>query len=102
MPNPDLRYPWDGYAAVNRETYDLDPRIMARIEQQVGGGGNNVAQRHIQSVPAGSWVISHSFNREPDVAVYVGGQEVDADVSATVTTVTVTFASPQTGVAILS
>jgi hypothetical protein len=101
MPNPDLHYPWDGYAAVNRETYDLDPRIMARISQQVGGQ-NGAAQRHIQSTPSSSWIISHTFNREPDVAVYVGGQEVDADVAATVTTVTVTFASPQTGVAILS
>ncbi len=100
MPQPDLNYPWDVYALVNRETYDLDPRVMQRINAQMGG--ENVAQRHIQSVPNASWVISHTFNREPDVAVYVGGQEVDADVAATVTTVTVTFASPQTGVAILS
>jgi len=101
MPTPDLNYPWDGYAAVNRETYDLDPRVMARINSQIGGG-DGIALRHIQSTPNSSWIISHTFNREPDVAVYVGGQEVDADVAATVTTVTVTFASPQTGVAILS
>ncbi len=101
MPQPDLNYPWDVYALVNRETFDLDPRVMQRINQQVSGSNGN-AQRHIQSTPSSSWIISHTFNREPDVAVYVGGQEVDADVAATVTTVTVTFASPQTGVAILS
>lgn len=100
MPNPDLNYPWESFALVNTETFDLDPRVMARINSQVGG--DNVAQRHIQSTPNASWIINHTFNREPDVAVYVGGQEVDADVAATVTTVTVTFASPQTGVAILS
>jgi hypothetical protein len=102
MPQPDLTPPWDVYALINRETYDLDPRVMERINQQVGGGGGSNAQRHIQSVASATWVINHTFNREPDVAVYVGGQEVDADVAATVTTVTVIFASPQTGVAILS
>ncbi len=55
-----------------------------------------------QVVPSASWVISHGFGRFPSVAVYVDGEEVWADVTATNTSVSIAFASPVVGFAILT
>lgn len=55
-----------------------------------------------QSTPLGSWVIAHGFGRVPAVAVYVGGALVIADITASNTTVTVAFAAPQSGYALLT
>lgn len=57
---------------------------------------------HTQSTPAASVTITHSLGRLPNVDVYVAGDQVDTDLTATDTTVTVVFAAPTTFVAILN
>lgn len=75
---------------------ELNSTIAALIDE-VGGG-----MLHTQSVASASWVISHSFARVPNVAVYIAGELVETDVAATSTTVTITFPSPAAGVAVLN
>lgn len=67
--------------------------------QSVSSGSGQV---HNQTTPSGTWVISGTLGRIPNVAVYVDGELVEADVSATPTTVTIVFPSPTAGVAVLS
>lgn len=55
-----------------------------------------------QTTPLGSWVIPHGLARVPAVSVYIGGEQVIADVTASDTTVTVAFAAPQSGYALLT
>lgn len=55
-----------------------------------------------QVLPSASWVITHGFGRMPSVAVYIDGEEVWADVTATNTSVSIAFASPVVGFAILT
>ena len=65
-----------------------------------GGAGSTVIT---QSTPAATWILSHTIGRVPAVSVYLAsGEQVDTDVVASASTVTVTFATPQTGFVILS
>lgn len=48
-----------------------------------------------------TWSTSYT-GRRPNVAVYVGGEEVDTDVFANNGTISVTFAAPATGTLVLS
>lgn len=57
---------------------------------------------HTQSTPAASWIIAHPFGRVPDVALYVAGEQVDADITADAATVTITLPEPTSGIAILT
>lgn len=56
----------------------------------------------VQTLPAATWIISHTFGRLPLVDVYVDGEQVEADVDVTDTTVTVIFPDPTAGSAVLS
>lgn len=48
--------------------------------------------------PSASWTTEHTFPYAPTVTVMVGGREVIADVERSGTTITITHASPVTGV----
>jgi hypothetical protein len=55
------------------------------------------------SLPAAAWVIPHTLGRRPNVTVYDAlGNVVIADVHSTNNVVTVIFAAPTTGTAVLS
>jgi len=80
--------------------------IITRGPQGIPGppgetGGN--AQEHIQSTPAATWIITAvGFNRPPSVDVYVSDERVITDIYSTSTQVTITFAVPTAGRAILT
>lgn len=57
---------------------------------------------HTQSTPAASWIIAHPIGRVPDVALYIAGEQVDADITADATTVTITLPEPISGIAVLT
>jgi hypothetical protein len=51
-----------------------------------------------QSSPAATWILSHSLGRVPIVQVYLdSGELVGADVTASSTTISVTFAQATSG-----
>lgn len=53
-----------------------------------------------QAAPATPWVVNHSLNCYPSVTIIVGGEETDADVVyGSLNQVTISFGSPQSGVA---
>lgn len=63
------------------------------------GSGYPIAQ----PTPAGTWILNHPLNRLPSVTVYdTTGQEVVPDVYVTSTTVTLVFATPTAGTAVLT
>lgn len=85
--------------AVVAELTAIRDEVLAAVG---GGGGGPGGFRHVQALPLASWTITHPLGREPNVAVYVGGELVATDVSATTTTATITFATPTAGVAVLN
>lgn len=65
-----------------------------------GPAGNGFV--HIQNTPAATWIIDHTVGRKPVVTVYSNsGEEILTDVVSSSTQVTITFASPIAGQAIL-
>lgn len=68
-----------------------------------GGGGGGGGQVHTQSAAAATWSIAHGLGRLPAVSIYLNsGEEVDTDVTATSTGVTITFPNATSGFAILT
>lgn len=66
-------------------------------------GGEASVVEHIQTTPAATWIIPiPSFTRLPTVDVYVSDERVITDVFFTTTQVTITFAVPTAGKAILT
>lgn len=56
-----------------------------------------------QPTPSGTWVLNHPLNRKPSVAVYdVSGQQIVPDIYVTDTAVTLVFATPTAGTAVLT
>jgi hypothetical protein len=55
-----------------------------------------------QATPASTWTLANPLSRICGVAVFVGSEEVIADVTVTPTWVTVVFSSPQSGSVVLS
>lgn len=68
------------------------------------GASGTDAFEHVQSTPSASWVIAIplSFGRRPNVDVYVGDVQVEADVTATSLNVNIQFPSPTSGSAVLT
>jgi len=68
------------------------------------GASGTAAFEHTQSTPSASWSIDvpPSMGRTPNVAVYVDGRLVLADVEADSSTVNITFPSPVAGSAVLA
>lgn len=70
-----------------------------------GPPGANLAFEYVQATPLATWTIPVpvEFGRRPAVAVFLNsGEAVLADVSASSSSVTITFASPVSGSAVLS
>ena len=81
----------------------LPTRTMDALDARyIGGAGASF--EYVQSTPLATWTIPvpGTFGRRPDVAVYIGNESVDSDVQATSSQVVVTFASPQSGTAVLT
>lgn len=57
---------------------------------------------HVQSLASASWVIAHTLGRRPTVAVYIAGEYVLAEYSASSTSVNVHFSQPTAGTAVLT
>lgn len=58
---------------------------------------------HVQTSPAGSWVIDHALNKRPSVLLFVGGQHVYSDLEySSNARVTVVWPVPTSGEAHLS
>ena len=74
---------------------------IAAIEPGQGGGGE--VKVFTQATPAATWTIPHGFGRRPLTAVFdAAGNEMIADIAAGAATVTVTFAQPTAGSAVLA
>lgn len=87
-------------AAWDARADELEERIEDLEAAGPGGGGTGI--EYTQSTPLASWLVPHTFGRLPNVAVYIAGEEVDADVTATTTQAVIAFASPAAGVAVLT
>lgn len=62
----------------------------------------SVGEELVQSSPQGSWVFTHSLGRKPSVTVYLDtGEQILAPVVADDTRVTISFANPTSGSAVL-
>lgn len=57
---------------------------------------------YTQTVAAATWTIPHALGRRPSVEVYAANERVMADIDASTTSVTITFAAPVSGSAVLS
>jgi hypothetical protein len=63
-----------------------------------GVPGIALAYRHDQTAPSASWVITHGLGRVPLVDVFLAsGEQVEADVTCSSTTISVAFAAATTG-----
>lgn len=80
-----------------------EPAIFVSRPGPAGPPGSGATVRIDQSAPAGTWILPHGFGRRPSVDVYLmNGEKVIADVTTGASTVTVVFATPQSGYALLS
>jgi hypothetical protein len=64
-------------------------------------GPTGSGYEHTQTIPSATWVINHPLGRMPNVTIYFGSEQVDTDIVASPTVVTVIFPAPATGVAVL-
>jgi hypothetical protein len=81
----------------------LDPQEIANaVEAYLLANPPVVGMKFEQTVALATWLITHSLGREPNVTVYVGGEVVDTDITASPTQVSITFPSPYSGFAILT
>jgi hypothetical protein len=67
-----------------------------------GGSGGGSGVEYTQADPQASWNFVHGLGRRPDVSVYVAGEQVEADVTADSSSVTITFPSPTSGTAVVT
>lgn len=68
------------------------------------GDPGDAGYEHTQSSPSASWSIAlpTGFGRRPNVAVYVGDEQVEADVEATDLNVNIQFPTPTAGSAVIN
>jgi hypothetical protein len=76
-------------------------RVIALPGPQ-GAPGVTPHETYTPSAPASTWTYTHALGRIPQVSVWIDGRRVEADIDASDTTVTVTFATPATGVLLLT
>jgi hypothetical protein len=83
---------------------DIVVAVPATLPPWAGGvgGGGGAGLQFTQITPSASWSFTHTIGRLPNVQIYIAGKAVLADVEATSTTVLVTFATAQSGVAVLT
>ncbi|MCX8559759.1 hypothetical protein OS122_02450 [Mycolicibacterium mucogenicum] len=95
--------PVDGVALIDGElVFYVDGAPIGSPVDFVSATGHTYAQ----ASPAATWIIANPLGRPArSVNVYIGGDQVDADVTApndSTSPITVTFATPQTGRAEIS
>lgn len=87
-----------------KPTLAVQHLVVVRGPRGPGGGGGGSGVEIQQSSPSSSWVlpVPEEFGRRPNVAIYVAGEQVEADVNATSSTVSVQFPTPTSGSAVLT
>lgn len=88
-----------GATPITEEALD---HLETQYDEAVAFFNSRISFEHTQDNPLATWTINHALARRPQVTVYVGGEEVIADVVASDTAVTITFAEPQVGTATLN
>lgn len=74
----------------------------AYVDAQTGGVGK-AGIEYTQSTPAASWTIpTAALARHASVSVWVGGEEVETDVTQDANYVYIVFPSPKSGFAIVN
>ena len=96
----DGNTPWASLPAINLP-YIPSELIEETVNAYLETHPVSVGVEFVQVSPLASWTIPHNLGRKPSVCVYVDGEEVLADVSASNSSVTISFASPQVGTATL-
>lgn len=87
---------------------EADPAVIVIEvpgEQGPAGASGDAGRGQVftQATPAATWTISHGFGRLPITAVFDSdGAELLADIAASASSVTVTFAQPTAGSAVLA
>lgn len=77
---------------------DIEEAVDAYLEANPVSTGEEL----VQIAPQGSWVFTHSLGRKPSVTVYLAsGEQILAPVIATDTQVSISFANPTSGSAVL-
>lgn len=65
--------------------------------------GVSAGEEKVQALPAANWTFPHALGRLPNAAVYLAsGEQVDAEIFATNSSVTVTFGAAVAGRLILT
>lgn len=81
----------------------IEPAVLAAaVESYLAANPPTSGIEFVQSELASTWTINHDFGRPPAVTVYIDGEIVETDVTATDTQVTVTFPAPYMGSVILT
>jgi hypothetical protein len=83
------------------------PVSVGVVALPAGASFSEAAFEYIQLTPASSWIIAMPVSwpsRRPDVTLYINDTEVDSDVvwAPSIKTITVTFPSPTSGVALIT
>ncbi len=84
---------------------EYEPSLEEALEdiREFAAAGGTPPLVHQQSIPLATWVIGHTLGRLPRVAVYLSsGEEIEADVVVSTTAVSITFATPTAGSAVIS
>ncbi|MHB2205060.1 hypothetical protein [Methylobacterium sp. CM6257] len=87
---------------------EADPAVIiveVPGEQGPRGASGDTARAQVftQATPAATWTIPHAFGRLPITSVFDSdGGELLADIAASASSVTVTFAQPTAGSAVLA
>lgn len=81
------------------------PAIVEVVAEGIQGppGPGNASQRIDVPFAAATWTVPHLLNKVPQVQVFLAnGEAVIADIEATPTVVTITFAQAQRGFVLLT
>jgi hypothetical protein len=84
-------------------SHDREPaQPVAGVIGPPGQPGPAAAPLRLDAAPAATWILPHTLGRVPSVQVFLaGGEAVLSDIHADSAQVTVTFATPQQGFALL-
>lgn len=82
---------------------EVDPAFVEEIvEDYLDENPVSSGEVHEFPVALGTWIITHNLSRLPSVTVFVGGEQVEADVVVNETTASISFPTPTAGFAVLN
>ena len=93
----------DGKAAWSVLPYIVNEALIQQAVTEylnthpISGGIN-----YQQSTPSATWIIPHGFGRIPNVQIVISGQKVETDIDYGLTSVTINFPIPYSGIAVLT